>query len=119
MKAAFQKTGKWPIFPLFSKKGSKSDPNNYRPISLTSICGKLFEHILTSNLASFLDTNKYFHADQFGFRKNRSCEMQLARVAQDIAFILDSGREAYMVFLDFAKAFDKVPHQRLLAKVKS
>ncbi len=106
------------ISPIF-KKGSKSDPNNYRPISLTSICGKLFEHILTSNLASFLDTNKYFHADQFGFRKNRSCEMQLARVAQDIALILDSGREAYMVFLDFAKAFDKVPHQRLLAKVKS
>ncbi len=106
------------VTPVF-KKGSKSDPNNYRPISLTSICGKLFEHIITSNLASYMDTNNFFHPDQFGFRKKRSCEMQLTRVCQDIASLLDKNKESYMVFLDFAKAFDKVPHQRLIAKVRS
>jgi hypothetical protein len=101
------------------KKGSRSSPKNYRPISLTSIVGKLFEHILTSHLATFLEKHSLFNEDQFGFRKKRSCELQLHRVCQDIAFCLDNGEEADLVFLDFSKAFDKVPHKLLLQKLKS
>ena len=106
------------VVPVF-KKGSKSTPGNYRPISLTSVCCKLFEHILTSNIATYMESNNYFSNEQFGFRKRRSCEMQLARVCQDIASTLDKGESADLVFLDFAKAFDKVPHQRLLSKLKA
>jgi len=106
------------IVPVF-KKGSKSTPGNYRPISLTSVCCKMFEHILTSNIATHMESKNYFSIDQFGFRKSRSCEMQLARVCQDIAFVLDKGQSADLVFLDFAKAFDKVPHNRLLKKLRA
>ena len=101
------------------KKGNKSDPTNYRPISLTSILCKMFEHIITSKLASFLEQNNLFNNDQFGFRKNRSCELQLLRVIQDLSLILDNKEEADLVFLDFSKAFDKVPHALLLHKLKS
>ena len=106
------------VTPVF-KKGSRSSPENYRPISLTSIICKMFEHIITSNLATYLEHHKLFNEDQFGFRKIRSCELQLHRVCQDIAFILDNGEEADLVFLDFTKAFDKVPHDLLIKKLAS
>jgi Reverse transcriptase (RNA-dependent DNA polymerase)/Endonuclease-reverse transcriptase len=106
------------VTPIF-KKGSRASPENYRPISLTSVVCKLFEHIITSNLAKYLENNHLFNQDQFGFRKRRSCELQLQRVCQDIAFILDNKEEADFIFLDFAKAFDKVPHHLLIEKLKS
>src|SRR5262249_53055276 len=80
---------------------------------------KMFEHIITSNLATFMDRNNLFNKDQFGFRKSRSCELQLHRVCQDISFILEKGEEADLIFLDFAKAFDKVPHSLLLSKLRA
>jgi Reverse transcriptase (RNA-dependent DNA polymerase)/Endonuclease-reverse transcriptase len=106
------------VTPVF-KKGNRSSPENYRPISLTSILCKMLEHILTSNLATFLEENNLFCSDQFGFRKNRSCELQLHRVCQDLAFILDNKEEADLIFLDFSKAFDKVSHTLLLHKLNS
>jgi hypothetical protein len=106
------------VTPVF-KKGNRSFPENYRPISLTSVLCKMFEHIVTSNLATFLEANNLFCNDQFGFRKNRSCEFQLHRVCQDLAFILDNKEEADLVFLDFSKAFDKVSHPLLLHKLKA
>jgi hypothetical protein len=106
------------VTPVF-KKGNRSDPANYRPISLTSILCKMFEHIITSNLATFLEQNNLFNKDQFGFRKNRSCELQLLRVIQDLSLILDKKEEADLVFLDFSKAFDKVSHALLVHKLKS
>jgi Reverse transcriptase (RNA-dependent DNA polymerase)/Endonuclease-reverse transcriptase len=106
------------VTPIF-KKGCRTAPENYRPISLTSVVCKLFEHIISSNLASFLEQNQLFNEDQFGFRKNRSCELQLHRVCQDIAFILDNSEQADLVFLDFSKAFDTVPHGLLLQKLKA
>jgi len=106
------------ITPVF-KKGNKSDPTNYRPISLTSILCKMFEHIITSKLATFLEQNNLFNNNQFGFRKHRSCELQLLRVIQDLSLILDNKEEADLVFLDFSKAFDKVPHGLLLHKLNS
>src|SRR5271170_3442091 len=106
------------VTPVF-KKGSRSSPENYRPISLTSVVCKMFEHIITSNLAKFLERHQLFNENQFGFRKHRSCELQLHRVCQDIAFVLDNGEESGLVFLDFSKAFDTVPHHLLIKKLKS
>ena len=64
------------ITPLF-KKGDRSQPNNYRSISLTSIVSKLFEHILSSNIRKYLEFNNILHHCQHGFRQFHSCETQL------------------------------------------
>ena len=63
------------VTPVY-KKGLKEDPSNYRPISLTSMSGKVMEHIVVSSLMKFLDRVNFFDKNQHGFRKSRSCETQ-------------------------------------------
>ena len=70
------------ICPLY-EKNDRSSPCNYRPVSLTSICCKLFEHIICSNLMNHLDNNNVLTDHQHAFRKNRSCETQLINVIDD------------------------------------
>ena len=64
------------------KTGLKSKPENYRPISLTYICCKVFEHIITSNIMAHLDRNKLLFPNQHGFRSRVSCETQLIQFSQ-------------------------------------
>lgn len=99
------------------KGGSKSSPFNYRPISLTCIASKVMEHVICSQLTSFLETNSFFNNAQHGFRRNFSCETQLLLLTNDLFINLDSGYPTIAVFLDFAKAFDKVSHNLLLLKL--
>ena len=103
------------ITPLF-KKGERGKASNYRPVSLTPICCKLMEHILHSNIITHLEKNGILSDYQHGFRKQRSCESQLVITLQELADGLNSGDQMDCVLLDFSKAFDKVPHQRLLNK---
>ena len=105
------------VTPLF-KKGSKNDAANYRPISITCICSKLMEHIMHSNIMSHLELHNILSNSQHGFRKNRSCETQLLITLQELADTLNRGDQADCILLDFSKAFDKVPHKRLLNKCK-
>ena len=100
------------ITPLF-KKGDRSQPNNYRPISLTSIVSKLFEHILSSNIRKHLESNNILHHCQHGFRQFHSCETQLISLVQDLTLNFDEDIQTDLVSMDFAKAFDTVPHHRL------
>ena len=104
------------IVPLF-KKGNRSDPNNYRPVSLTCIYSKLLEHIVYSHI--FLHLKKYniLTEEQHGFRQNRSCETQLIATVNDLAEGLNTGNQTDVILLDFSKAFDKVPHVRLCHKL--
>ena len=104
------------IVPIF-KKGNRSSAANYRPISLTSILCKLCEHIVHSTISNHLDLNGILTNAQHGFRKRRSCETQLLQTVDDLAKGLDDKSQTDMILLDFSKAFDKVPHQRLLLKV--
>lgn len=105
------------IVPIF-KKGDKQLPSNYRPVSLTSITCKVMEHIVHSNIMEHFDKNNILCDEQHGFRKKRSCESQLVTTIQGIASKLRTGRDQVdVILLDFAKAFDKVPHQRLLHKL--
>jgi hypothetical protein len=104
------------VTPLF-KKGDKSKPSNYRPVSLTSICCKIMEHIVHSHVISFLDHNNILSDMQHGFRKKRSCETQLITTVQDLATGLNNKQQIDAILLDFSKAFDKVPHRRLSAKL--
>ena len=104
------------VVPIF-KKGDKSKAENYRPVSLTSVVCKLMEHILCSNISKHLDEKKILNDAQHGFRKRRSCESQLILTVQDLATNIDSSGQTDVILLDFSKAFDKVPHERLLYKL--
>ena len=105
------------ITPIY-KKGERSDPANYRPVSLTSIPCKLLEHIIHRHIMDHFDKFNVLADVQHGFRKGRSCETQLSALVDDIMKILDNGNQADLIILDFSKAFDTVPHQRLLNKLK-
>jgi len=104
------------ITPLF-KKGDHSLPGNYRPISLTSICCKLLEHIIYSHIFLHLNQHNILCDQQHGFRNGRSCETQLIITVDDFAKSLDEGGQTDVVLLDFSKAFDKVSHKCLLHKL--
>ncbi|CAB3387969.1 Hypothetical predicted protein [Cloeon dipterum] len=102
------------------KDGEKSDLRYYRPISVTSLVGKLLEKQARNQLAGFLDTNKALPDNQHGFRERRSCTTMLLRTLDSWTAATDknSGGNVHAIFLDWAKAFDKVPHQRLLSKLQ-
>ncbi|CAH1273383.1 Hypp5110 [Branchiostoma lanceolatum] len=105
------------IAPIF-KKGDRTMPSNYRPVSLTSVCGKVLEHIVHSHMMKHLDTYGILSPAQHGFRKGLSCESQLVLTLQDLAKNLDHNKQVDAAVLDFSKAFDTVPHERLLSKLK-
>lgn len=103
------------VTPLF-KKGQKSDPGNYRPVSLTSIVCKCLEKIVRTSILDHLDRNSLISNAQFGFRSGRSCILQLIDVMEDWSEYIENDESWDTIYLDFAKAFDSVPHQRLLHK---
>ena len=109
----WQKASFTPIF----KTGSRSDPANYRPVSLTSIHCRMLEHIVHSNIMRHLEKYKVLNDEQHGFRRGRSCEAQLALSVNDFEKVLDRQSQADVVIMDLSKAFDHMPHLRLLSKL--
>ena len=106
------------VAPIF-KKGSKLQAVNYRPVSLTCITCKLFEHIICRHVLDHLEQHKILTDLQHGFRSERSCETQLITTFQGIGEIYDKkGSQIDIAVLDFLKAFDIVPHDGLLSKLK-
>ena len=101
------------------KKGKSNLPSNYRPVSLTSIVCKIMESILRDAIMKFLDEEEILNNHQHGFRAGRSCVTELLDVIDTWTKILDEGGGIDVAYLDFSKAFDSVPHQRLLRKVKA
>ena len=101
------------------KKGSKSDPGNYRPVSLTSIIGKIAEKFVKNAMYDFLQNQKFFTDNQYGFRTKKSCVTQLIEVMDDLTEYIDNYEDVDIIYLDFMKAFDKVPHERLLKKIQA
>ena len=99
------------------KKGATSDPSNYRPISLTCITCKVMEHIVLSHITTHLDENNILSLRQHGFRPGLSCDTQLITAVHDWADTLIRKGQVDLVLLDFSKAFDKVAHGRLEAKL--
>ena len=105
------------VVPIF-KKGDRNRPENYRPVSLTSIACKTLEHIVCSSIHRHLEAHSILTDAQHGFRKRRSCETQLIITIQDLAKTVDDKGQTDVILLDFSKAFDKVPHHRLLHKLE-
>ncbi|KAI8514938.1 hypothetical protein Bbelb_075290 [Branchiostoma belcheri] len=100
------------------KKGDRAVPSNYRPVSLTCISCKLLEHIIHSQIMKHLESYSILTDYQHGFRAKRSTETQLILTVHDIAGALNSKRQVDLAILDFTKAFDKVPHGRLILKLE-
>ena len=99
------------------KKGTRSDPGDYRPISLTSICCKLLEHIIYSSISKHLSSFSILSPHQYGFQTSHSCDTQLLGAINNFHHCLDSGSHIDSLFLDFSKAFDKVSHRKLYHKL--
>ncbi len=104
------------ITPLY-KKGSRMNPNNYRPVSLTSQVCKVMERLILDILWKHINKEKLISCQQHGFQKNCSCVTQLLECMHDWLECIDEGGGVDAVYLDFAKAFDTVPHTRLLRKL--
>lgn len=105
------------ISPIF-KNGPKSDPRNYRPISLTSIPCKLMEHIMISNIMKFLTENNLLNNEQYGFRSGASTELMLVAVIDKIMKQVQNGGQVDAIVIDLVRAFDKVSHPYLLHKLR-
>ena len=101
------------------KKGSRNKSVNYRPVSLTSVICKSLETIIRDHMIDFLVKHKLINSSQHGFLKARSCLTNLLCFFEEITKWVDEGSLVDVIYLDFQKAFDKVPHQRLILKLKS
>ena len=106
------------VTPVF-KKGNKHSPSNYRPVSLTSLVVKILERLIHSRITDFLDQHHKLSSFQHGFRRGHSCQTQLLATVHEWARSLDNRASTHVIFLDFSKAFDSVPHQKLLLKTEN
>ena len=105
------------VTPIY-KKGPKLCAENYRPISLTSCVCKILESIIKHQMTTFLDSNSIITNKQHGFVSGRSCLTNLLEVFEDWTRSLDEGYGIDVIYLDYKKAFDTVPHQRLIQKLQ-
>ena len=102
------------IIPLIKNKfGDHTDKNNYRPIALSSILSKVFEHIIAERLEVYLWTND----NQFGFKSGHSTDLCIYALSEFIEYFKSRSTSVYVAFLDASKAFDKISHWTLFRKL--
>ena len=99
------------------KKGPRTKPQNYRPISLTSVPCKLMERIIRDHIVEHMTRNDFFSPFQHGFVSGKSCVTQLLEFLDNLTEALDQGDDVDIIYLDFSKAFDKLQHRRLMKKL--
>ena len=104
------------VIPIF-KKGAKSSPGNYHPVSLTCISCKILESIAKDDIMSHLGRNRLIRSSQHSFMKRKSTTTNLLEFLDKLLAATDKGIATDVIYLDFAKAFDNVPTERLLKKV--
>ena len=104
----------WPIF----KKGSKGDPANYRPVSLTCVVGKVMESLIRDKIVEHLERHSLIRPSQHGFLPGKATTTNLLVYMEALTKLIDQGHAVEVLYLDFVKAFDKVPHKRLLEKFR-
>ena len=106
------------VTAIIFKSGSKSEACNYRPISLTSVPGKIMEKLIRDKLVDHMTSNNLFSNTKHGFISGRSCITQLLEYIEDLTEAIDNGEGVDVIYLDFCKAFNKVPNRRLVYKLE-
>ncbi|GAB0209347.1 mitochondrial enolase superfamily member 1 [Grus japonensis] len=107
-----------PIVTLVFEKGNKEDPGNYRPVSLTSIPGKVMEQLILGVINKHVEEKVVIRSGQHGFSKGKSCLTHLIAFYDGMTSWVDEGRAVDVVYLDFSKAFDTVSHNILTGKLR-
>jgi hypothetical protein len=103
------------VVPIY-KEGDRSVVGNYGPVSLTSVVCKQMEHVIAGYLRHVWESSDRLCEGQHGFRPGYSCTRQVVTVIQDIAYSLDEGVGINAIIIDFSKAVDLLPHDRLIRK---
>ena len=104
------------VFPL-PKKPPYSEPNNFRPVSITSLFCRLFEKIMKESIVRHLDQHSIIPASQHGFSTGKSTITQMLESLNDWTLAMSQKQNVDIIYFDFEKAFDKVPHGKLLRKL--
>jgi hypothetical protein len=116
--SAFPREWKLAIIKPIPKTKNPDSCKDYRPVSILSVLGKILEKLVHKQLCDYLDSNGLFDTHQSGFRKNHSTTTAILKVTDDVRKAMDKREFTIMVLFDFSKAFDKVQHSLLLAKLK-
>ena len=99
------------------KIGSRQNVKNYRPINVTAIASRIMERIIKKQLLSYLAENKLISDFQYGFLPKKSCTSCQVEFLDLVTELRDQGHSVLILYFDFKKAFDTVPHYKLLAKI--
>ncbi len=103
----------------YIQEGFQKLASNYRPISLTSQVCKIMEKLIKGRIIDHLNANSLINDSQYGFTTGRSCQTNLLTFLESLTSHFDQGLPVDVLYLDFSKAFDKVPHQRLISKLRA
>jgi Reverse transcriptase (RNA-dependent DNA polymerase) len=107
------------VIPIWKSKGSKSDPSNYRPISILPVLARMAEKACAKQLSRFCEERRVVPDQQFGFRARSGCEQALIAGTNTWMGEVDEGKFVGAMLVDLSKAFDTVPHQLLLAELRN
>src|SRR5437867_6922978 len=106
------------VVAIYKNKGAKSKVDNYRPISVLPVLGRVLEKVVGTQLQQFCNMNEIIPIQQFGFHKNSSCEMALLAAMDSWVKDVSNGKLVGALLIDLSKAFDSISHAHLIQELE-